>query len=33
VWLKSMYDSIDNACRAALDAHEAAKPLDARGLF
>jgi hypothetical protein len=29
--LKSIYDSLDKACRAALDAHEAAKALDGRG--
>jgi hypothetical protein len=26
--LKSIYDSLDTACRTALDAHEAAKPLE-----
>lgn len=29
--LKSIYDSLDKACRAALDAHEAAKPLEEHG--
>jgi len=29
--LKSLYASLDTACRVALDAHEAAKPLDGQG--
>jgi hypothetical protein len=29
--LKTIYNTLDNACRSALDAHEAAKPLDTRG--
>jgi hypothetical protein len=31
--LKSIYASLDNACRAALDGHEAAKPLDGHCSF
>ena len=31
--LKSIYDTLDNACRTALDAHEAAKPLTGNGPF
>jgi hypothetical protein len=29
--LKSIYSTLDNACRIALDAHEAAKPLNEKG--
>jgi hypothetical protein len=31
--LKDIYNSLDDACRSALDAHEAAKPLNQRGPF
>jgi hypothetical protein len=31
--LKSIYTTLDNACRSALDAHEAAKPLNSGGPF
>jgi hypothetical protein len=31
--LKSIYGALDTACRGALDAHEAAKPLETRGPF
>jgi hypothetical protein len=31
--LKSIYGALDNACRIALDAHEAAKALNTRGPF